>query len=63
MKTKSQLRKEIAQAKFAYDYAEIHFGFESAERKEAIQKFWDLQKELGAIELRAIGIEPVLCAS
>lgn len=61
MKTKSQLRKEIAAVKFSVRYAEIHHGFDSAERRAAIQKFWDLEKELGAIELRELGIEPVKC--
>jgi len=61
MKMKSQLRKEIAAAKFAYHYAEIHHGYESAERKATIQVFWNLQKELGAIELRELGIAPVKC--
>ena len=50
------LRKEIRDAKLALQIAEARHGHGSAERKVAVELFWDLQKQLGALELQELGI-------
>lgn len=54
MKTKHELRKEIARAMFDTRYAEINFGYDSQERIEAIKRHAKAQIELGALELGAL---------
>ena len=51
MKTKAQLKREIKAAKNDYQIAEIYHGFNSPQRLAAIKTFWQLQSELGAIEI------------
>ena len=51
MKTKSQLRREIKAAKNDCQVAEIMHGFNSPQRLAAIKAFWELQGELGKIEI------------
>ena len=53
-KTKSQLKREIKAARNDYQVAEILHGYNSPERIAAIQRFWDLQSDLGKIELAEI---------
>jgi hypothetical protein len=59
MKTKSQIKKEIAKLKLDLRLIEINHGYDSPERAEAAKVYIELQMELGKIELRELGIEPV----
>lgn len=52
MKTKSQLRKEIREAKRAMGAA----AYGSPEHTAAVAHYWALQGELGKIELQEAGL-------
>lgn len=55
MRTKYAVRKDIRAAKVTLDAATRG----TSEWKEAFARYSGLQRELGVIELRELGIEPV----
>jgi hypothetical protein len=53
-RTQKQIRAEIRAAKDEMN----QYTFGTPGHNEAKARFWALQKELGALELKALGIEP-----